>query len=279
MPVTKVSCKASVVLTRTIEHIDINERFVAVRVTQAGKLLDRSPFTRKRFASSLAGHTTEMIMSHDNLKKLLAGHKYKTVDMHAVSLEFLESARTKGYTRAVELHQAEFDRNSATVFERLEAGETLRMVRFDYSGNMLFDDQDNVLPIGLYYDYMNGNMRNGAYDLPKALEIINTLADIHVLNKDNAPLSIKAVPYYNVSPGCSSFIEFVYGPTQEQMTAIWEKARSMSKTYPSTMLREAAFELDTLGLRAGGAAKYNTYYDSDSESASSDEDDDNDDNY
>ena len=60
------------------------------------------------------------------------------------------------------------------------------------------------------------------------------------------------------------------------MTAVWDKAQTMNKNHPSTMLREAAFELDTMGLRAAGAARGKTYYDIGSESGS-DRDDDNDD--
>lgn len=274
--VAKVSFEATVAVTRTVEHIAINERLIAVRVTQNGELVKPTAVAKKRFAASLADSKTEMIMTPENLKKFLAGKKYTTENLEAVSEAFLESARTIGYPRAAELHQKEFDRKNATVFERLEAGETLRMVKFDFGGHMLFDDQGGVLPTGLHYDYTNGNMRNGAYDLAKTIDVLNKLPDVYPL--EGGALKIKEVPYYNVSSGCTAFLEFVYGPTQEQMNAIWEKAKTMTKTYPSTMLREAAFELDIMGLRAAGAALGKTYYDSGSDSGSDrDDDEDNDD--
>lgn len=272
--VEKISFEATVTVARTVEHIAINERLVAVRVTQQGELVKPTAVAKKRFAASLAASKTEMVMTPENLKKFLGGNPHKTETLQAVSDAFLESARTKGYTRAIELHQKEFDRSNATVFERLEAGEALRMVKFDYGAHMLFDDEGGVLPTGLYYDYMNGNMRNGSYDLVKTIAVLNSLPDVCALGEDT--LAIKDVPYYNVSSGCSSFLAFVYGPTQEQMAAIWEKAKSMGGKYPSTMLHQAAFELDTMGLRAAGAALGKTYYyDGTSDDVEPDEDDDN----
>lgn len=274
--VAKVTFEATVAVTRTVEHIAINERLVAVRVTQSGQLAKPTGIAKKRFSASLTNSKTEMILTPDNLKKFLAGKAYKTEQLEAVSDAFLESARTKGYPRAAELHQSEFDRKNTTIFERLEAGESLRMVKFDFGGHMLFNDEGRVLPTGLHYDYTNGNMRNGCYDLAKTIDVLNKLPDVYV--DDGKPLAIEMVPYYNVSPGCSASLQFIYGPTQEQMDAIWEKAKTMTKTYPSTMLREAAWELDTMGLRAAGAALGNTYYacTSDSDPVSDDDEDDND---
>ena len=276
MTVTKVAFEATVAVTRTVEHIAINDRLVAVRVTQEGVLNKTTKVAAKRFAALLAANKNEMILTLDNLKKLLAGDGYKTEDLHAVTDAFLESARTKGYVNAAELHAKEFSNDNPTVFERLEAGESLRMVKFDYGSHMLFDDEGRVLPTALHYDYTNGSMRNGSYDLAKTLDVLSKLPDVYV--DDAKPLAVQSVPYYNVSPGCSAFLQFWYGPTQEQMEAIWEKAKSMGSTYPSTRLREAAFELDIMGLRAAGAALSNDFYGCTSDSDSgSDEDDENDD--
>ena len=271
MTITKVSFEATVAVTRIIEHIAINERLVAVRVTQSGVLKEPTKVAEKRFASSLSGYKKEMVMTSDNLKKMLAGNSYATENVHAVSDAYLESARTLGYVRAAERHVKEFSNEGPTLFERLEAGESLRMVKLDYGSHMLFDDEGGVLPTGLYYDYMNGNMRNGSYDLAKTMSVLSMLDDVRPL--DGKPLAVKLVPHYNVSAGCSAFLEFIYGPTQEQMTAIWEKAKSMGGNYPSTKLHEAAFELDTMGLRAAGAALGKTYYACTSDSETNDADD------
>lgn len=257
-PVTTVSFEATISVNRTIERIAINERLVCVRVTETKELLNPKPNSAKRFSAALLSNMSEMILTLANLKKFLAGNIYNAESLHPVSAAYLEDARTKGYMRAIEMHANEFSNKPSPCFDRLQAGETLRMVRLDYASHMLFDDEGNVLPTGLYYDYMHGNMRNGAYDLKKVIAVLNTLSDVYV--KEGKELSIESVPYYNVSAGCGTFLTFVYAPTQDQMTAIWKKAQAMHKLYPSTVLHQAAFELDTLGLRATGAALGNTYY-------------------
>lgn len=274
MTITKISFEATVDVTRTIEHIAINERLVAVRVKQSGVLKDPTKIAQKRFTSYISGHKTEMVLTLGNLKKLQAGDDYKTEDLRPVSADFLESARTKGYVRAIEIHAKEFEKDKPTCFELLEAEEPVHMVHFDYGSHMLFDDEGKVLPTGLYYDYINGNMRNGSYDLAKTIDVLSKLPDVHV--EGGKALAIQSVPHYNVSRGCSAFLSLIYGPTQEQMDAIWKKAQTLNKKYPSTALHQAAFELDIMGLRAAGAALGNTYYACTSDSDSnSDEDDDN----
>ena len=233
MTITTVSFDAAINVNRTVEHIAINEKFLGVRVTQNGTLANPSKVAEKRFSYALAGSKREMVLTPENLKKLLAGNGYKTEDLIPVSAEFLEDARTKGYVRAGEMHASEFSYDKPTMFERLAMGESLRMVKFDVSSHMLFDHNGKVLPTGLYYDYMRGYMGNGNYDLKKSITILNLLDAQNVYTLDTMPLAIKSVPYYNTSSGCSSFLEFVYGPTQEQMEAVWVLAQTMNKQYPS----------------------------------------------
>lgn len=275
-PVTKFSFETTIDVTRTIEHIAINERLVCVRVTEKRALENPTPVNQKRFSAALFSNTTEMILTLANLKKFLANSSYNAERLHPASDAYLEDARTKGYVRAAEIHADEFSIGQPPCFDRLQAGEKLRMVNLDYASHMLFDDEGRVLPTGLYYDYMHGNMRNGAYDLKKVMGVLSALPDVYI--KDDKELSIGLVPYYNVSAGCATFLEFVYGPTQEEMTAIWEKAKSMHKVYPSTVLHQAAFELDILGMRVADATLGSTYYgEAVSSDSNEDEDDRNDD--
>ena len=270
-PVTKISFETTIDVTRTIEHIAINERLVCVRVNEKRALANPTKLiNQKRFSAALFSNTTEMILTLANLKNFLAGNLYKAERLHPVSAAHLEDARTKGYVRAIEMHANELGNEPSLCFDRLQAGETLRMVRLDYASHMLFDDEGNVLPTGLYYDYMHGNMRNGAYDLKKVVAVLNTLSDVYVGNEKE--LCVEPVPYYNVSPGCTTCVSFVYGPTQEQMTALWKKAQSMDAVYPSTVLHKAVFDLDLLGFRATGAALGDAYY-GESRDKDTDEDD------
>lgn len=123
---------------------------------------------------------------------------------------------------------------------------------------MLFDDQGKVLPTAIAYDYINGHMCDGAYDLQKTVAFFADKTNIHAL--DGETLKVHPVPYYNVSRGCHETLSFWFAPTQEQMERIWEKAKLLGSSYPSTHLHEAVWELDLLGLRAAGLARGDTYW-------------------
>ena len=270
---TSVSFQALVAVTRTVEHMPINERLVAVRVTQTGALDNDAPkISHKRFAGVLQETKSEMVLTNANLEKLLAGKPFTTEHLIAASDAFIEDVRTMGYPAAVDVHAKAFEAAGTNYLTRLESGEKLRMINIDYASNMLFDDEGRVMPIGFYYDYMRGNMRNGAYDLNKVVDLLKGKDHVHVFK--NKELAIESVPYYNASSGCTSSLKFVLAPTQEQMEAIWEKAKKLNKRAPSVELHRAAFDLDIWGLRAAGAARFDEFYET---GTSYGEDNDNDD--
>lgn len=259
MTATKVEYKANIVVTRTIEHMPINSRLVAVRLAQRGEMTSpNTSIAQKRFSASLMENQSEMVLNQDNLEKLLAGKPYTTEKVVAVSEAFLSDAQKLGFPTAGSLHAAEFEADQTNYLTRLENGEVLRMVRIDYASHMMFDDEGNILPTGLVYDYMHGNMRNGAYDLEKVLALLQGKS--HVSSYNKKPLAVEPVPYYNVSSGCSRSLACVLAPTQEQMTAIWERAKLLNPRAPSVALHEAAFDLDIWGFRAAGAALFSEYY-------------------
>lgn len=270
---TSVSFQAVVAVTRTVEHMPINERLVAVRVTQTGTLDDDAPkISHKRFAGVLEETKREMVLTNANLEKLLAGKPYTTENLTAASDAFIEDARTMSYPLAVEVHAKAFEDAGTNYLTRMENGEKLRMINIDYASHMLFDDEGRVMPTGFYYDYMRGNMRNGAYDLDKVVELLQGKDHVHV--PGSKALAVEPVPYYNISSGCTRSLQCVLAPTQEQMQAIWEKAKALNKRAPSVELHRAAFELDIWGLRAAGAARFKQFYET---GDSSDSEEDNDD--
>ena len=270
---TSVSFQALVAVTRTVEHMPINDRLVAVRVSQTGALDNDAPkISHKRFAGVLTETKTEMVLTNANLDKLLEGKPYTTEKLTAASDAFIEDARIMGYPLAVEAHAKNFEAAGTNYLTRMENGETLRMINIDYCNHMLFDDEGRVMPTGFYYDYMRGNMRNGAYDLDKVVELLKGKDYVHVLDKK--ALAVEDVPYYNASSGCTASLQFVLAPTQEQMEAIWEKAKTLNKRSPSVELHRAAFELDTWGLRAAGAARFDNFYETGTSYGESDDNDD-----
>lgn len=252
--------QAVVQLTRTVESLPINERLVVVRVETQGaidKALDAT--TKRQFGAFLKENAQEMVLTQESLKLLLAGKPYTAEPLVAASEAFLSDAQTKGYPEAVQLHLA--DGWDANLYTRVKHGETLRMVRLDHGGHMLFDDQGTVLPIALRYNYMNGNMRDGAYDLHGVAEYLKNNPQVRPWNEQTS-LTVDRVPYYNVSPGCTQSLAFVFAPTQEQMELIWAKANEGKDKYPSTRLHQSVWDLDILGLRAAGLAHGTSYWDS-----------------
>jgi hypothetical protein len=208
----------------------------------------------------------------------------KTQDkLQLVSPEFRARAQRDGFVAAWE--QEGKQHVTGQLFEAFEQGTVQLddLVTPDYGGHMLFDRKGGVLPTALYFDYMNGNFRNGAYDLAKAIEVLKLDPRVRQVytgrsyNKskfDEAKWAIQEVPYYNNSPGCSQNLAFIFSPTQEDMTRMWELMPKLNKQYPSTTTHEAVFVLDLLGLRAAGATKHDRYGMSDEYSSTDSGDDD-----
>lgn len=101
-------------------------------------------------------------------------------------------------------------------------------------------------PQAMYFNYMSGKIDNAHYDLDRVIEILSKRTDIF-------NLIIKDIPYYNSQPGRDKQIEFVWVPTREDMITIWEYCRKAEDYVDSY---RAIFELDLLGLRKAGAAKF-----------------------
>lgn len=137
-------------------------------------------------------------VDHENLQRLLNGQDYTMEDLYAVSDAYLETACTKGYLEAAIEYPTPI--SACNWFTRVERGEKLRMVRPERDLQMLFDDQGEVLPTAIPYDYINGHMRDGVYDLKRAQALLDGHSQIFPIDGKN--LRVRHVPSYNVSPGC-----------------------------------------------------------------------------
>ena len=137
-------------------------------------------------------------------------------------------------------------------------------VKCDMASHMLFDRFGGVLPVAVYCDYIGARMHNGAYDLKRAVEILANDARIRFVrsarNSKNNSNPIEAIPYYNAEDGRSECISFWFSPTAEDARLLWKKQQAYGGRYPSTRLHEAMFDLDILGLREGGAARFASYF-------------------
>ena len=215
------------------------------------------------------------LLDSANLKLMLAGKPFKTLDLYWLTADEIEMFRTLGWMGAME----KMNRTSMTAdpFEQIDKnGMTVdNLVRVESSSHMLFDRKGGALPVGINFSYIKGNYDNTAYDLQKLAEILMKNPDVQVFpskgkwHSDKADFdktattveeAITRVPYYNADGGRHSHIEFRWMPTREAYTAMWAQCQKTGGQYPSTCMDRVVFELDLLGARAGGAALFDDFY-------------------
>lgn len=149
----------------------------------------------------------------------------------------------------------------------LETGENTPedLLLWSRYSSTFFSMKGDPLPQVLSFDYIDGNICDGAYILERALQVLK--ADPRVLPPDEpnavyterGTLRIEAVPHYNRRPGSRQTLKFLFAPTEADMKKMVDhdpKARTCDDAR-----RKAVFELDLLGLRAAGAARCKEYYD------------------
>ncbi len=266
-PAPSVFCQAArLELELRLEHLELEPGLCAYRLSVGAP----DGFEVPRAFALRAGRTVEEGLARTPaIQAFLAGRASHIEKLHTLTLvvpEFRELARLHGFMGALEV--LEQSKTQCEVHEPfrafVEGGAALQdIVRLDHGSHMLFDRNDEVLPVGVYFDYMHGNFHEASYDLPRALEALRANPQVTVLParraRGNEAPGIQAVPYYNAEPGRSAFIAFRFAPTVEQVRALWAEQRRLHSKYPSTRIHEAMFNLDTLGLRAAGIARFDHY--------------------
>lgn len=188
---------------------------------------------------------------------------------------FREAARQLGYMPAFEQFQEHFKQPGDFMAEFREGTIDLDdIVYLDIGSHMLFDRNHEVLPTGLHFNDTSGLIHNGAYHLDKVLAVLAKDPRITpVLSNYERSRQADKEPVLHVRDilTCNSWsdktIDFLFSPTPDDMRAIWAEAQKYGTDYPSTKLREAIFNLDLLGLRAAGAAKYDSFWGADEPSS------------
>lgn len=237
------------------------------------------------------------LIDDKNLSFLKKGREFKTVTKFVVmSAALREVFATTTYSRAwdSDLFKTDVARGAALFDHFKEGGSVDDLVIMDTGSHSLFDRHGDPLPVGVLFDYIsNGRITNRNYDLEKAAAILLARPDVDVWAHKGGWDTDKAdelrvdgkrtgevrlattvqeavfkIPYYNADGGRSHTLYFVWKPSREDYKAVLEKAGKRG----SLEFHKAAFDLDILGLRAGGAAKYEDYYKDDESTYSADED-------
>lgn len=108
------------------------------------------------------------------------------------------------------------------------------LVLFNFSSYELFDLNKEYIPIPIHidYDYSNGRMSNGKYDLEKVKKILKDKDIILGVNKygdDIETLEITNIPYYNATEHNYCELNFWFVPSKELYTKA-QKLNSFEKS-------------------------------------------------
>lgn len=255
----------------TLLHVSITDSLVAYK-------LGRGPLPGQVLPKQLEGQlqfiAKEGIAHKDSLEQFLKGEAAELVpeDVCLVHPDLRDALRAKGFTASFDLFRESEDAVSKKPFTDItEKGfDPANLVRLVFSSHLAFDLAGDPLPIAIHCDYVTARMNDGAYHLKKAEAILKADPRIRFIDEktrfssdSDAPGSkksfIREVPYYNAQKGCSKFLEFWFMPTAEDAKRLWEKQNSYGSRFPSTEDHRAMFDLDILGLRAGGAAKFDDF--------------------
>lgn len=267
----KVSvASVSASIHRKVDQLLLEDDLAVFRVTYQVDFQEPVP---ANLAAWYQSHTFEGFARPQDLEKFLAD-KAKNIEtiqgLTLVPAGFREHARLHGYVAACDKFKT-YRTDNCGAYELFASGAASLedLVVLEHGGHMLFDRNGEVLPTALFFNYMNGNVHNGCYLLKKTLGILRKDPRITPIRErrsgeaeavDKDGWHPQNVPHYNASGACSWHVAFSFAPTADDMKRLWAQMKSYNTKYPSTLAHQAVFDLDMLGLRAGGAAKYSAYH-------------------
>lgn len=299
--VVQLHNRSIVVMDTTLETIRLEKNLSAFRytVTQQVSESELSEISAPAHLVSVEPHAnvTTGLIDDKNLSLLKRGKPWKGRNNLVVMTPALrEIFATTTYSLAwdSDLFKTDVMRGAALFDYFKEGGSVDDVVIMDTGSHSLSDRHGDPLPVGVLFDYIsNGRITNRNYDLEKAAAILLARPDVDVWAHKGGWDTDKAdelrvdgkrtgkvrlattveeavfkIPYYNADGGRSHTLYFVWKPSREDYKAVLEKAGKRG----SMEFHKAAFDLDILGLRAGGAAKYEDYYKDDETTYSADED-------
>jgi hypothetical protein len=225
----------------------------------------------------------EGIATSRQLKDLRAGREAAYERYFVFDDERLADVIRMGYTGISYDRFKATDDNHTSVFEHVaKGGDIKNIVRFYNYDHSFWRADGTLLPTGIAFHYIEPAIHNGAYDLDKLVEILRAREDVMIMAatesgmaRYNQPYGSKPkvaepgeeiddIPYYNRSRGQTKTVTFFWTPSQE----VSERLRS-----DYTNRYKIVFDEDMLGLRAGGAALYDTFYKQGDDRSLEDDDD------
>lgn len=243
--VTLVSRETTLEVIRVLDNVNV------IRLTTTEKKTS-SNMGDLKVEVDTAPSVRESFIDDRNLKLLENGSDHEIIKgLYPFNELIAKTAQEKGYVEATdEIYKI------GSIFDFYRNGGK-DVVRLDHSSHMMFDVEGVPYPVMHYFDYIVAQMNNGYYDIDLAAKILGDRPDILLHGGDNP---VQDVPYYNSSDECSRYVSGSWFPSREDYIRVWDYCVSFEASYPSTMIHKAIFDLDIWGLRAGGAARKDTFY-------------------
>ncbi len=266
-------CTAEIKTAVALLSVDLDDKLCAYRLGQGPLPGQTLP---PQLESYLGLRVIEGLATRKSVVAFKKGRKPNIVEVQNLSLvdpSLLEDAANHGFMEAFRLQEKKGVNirgevnNVFTAFTENNA-QLDHLVRVDWSSNLIFNRVGQLLPVAIQFDYIMARMHDGCYDLEKAAAVLSKDPRVKFLpgersySRDDVDSPIKRIPSYNATSGQTQYIPFLFSPTAEDSIRMWDQMVSYRTQYPSTTNFQAIWDLDLLGLRKAGAARYDGFHDS-----------------
>lgn len=240
-------------IDHTVDYIHVTDNLVALRCRSVVSERDGSDNV-----TVISDKAFEAVYPLDAVDALLKGKNYipeKQVEL--MTNHLLSIYQREGFLHPTEIIAVPKSFKATkedllalnSPFEAMKQGLSVTPVHVYYDGHTLFHpEKDEVYPIGIRLDYIEGHMSNGKYDLDVALKHLKARDDVQVHGN-----KIKDIPRYNRSSRHSQFLAVTYMPDHEMANKIWQVSKKLDPKYPTTSYDDAIDVLDAMGLIEAGA--------------------------
>jgi len=218
--------------------------------------------------------TASFFVDTAGLKVLKAGGQPRNLAYFAVKPEAVEAMRTIGW-ESVRSWKDKGWQHDDPFAALVDEGATVdNVIRLDVSNNAVFAADGQPLPVAMPFDYINAGIEETRYDLTIAAKLLLSRSDVRIFKVDwrghaekqaiakTVDEAVVRIPHYNANRGRSHTINFVWMPSVDDYRKMIAHAKASKQTpyvYGSG-LYQSVFELDLLGLRAGGAAHFDQFF-------------------
>lgn len=256
--VETIESHTTVVTDRKVECFILGEKVVIYRLTVTTTSGNKKPTT-----SVSEGITSPAGLSSFRNGAASLPEFFKNQSAVLGNPELVETLRTYGYLN--DEFREGLREITNTPYTRWAAGgaKIEDIILFEGGAHMCHDWQGVPLACAMPFNYIEAQLHNGSYDLKKALEILKKRTDIRFYAQDrwSKAEEIQMIPGYNQTERNTECISFVWMPLREDYLRMWSRAQGYGGTsHPSCNRYRAVFDEDLLGLRAGGSAKFLSFY-------------------